>query len=99
MNDLKEEDLVRILTEPEDAIIKEYQELLASDGMELVFKREALSEIAKIALKRNTGARGLRSIIEDIMMDIMFSAPGKTANKCIITKNTVHTKKPVYRAA
>ncbi|MCR5024086.1 MAG: ATP-dependent Clp protease ATP-binding subunit ClpX [Lachnospiraceae bacterium] len=99
LNDLKEEDLIRILTEPEDAIIKEYQELLASDGMELVFKKEALSEIAQIALKRNTGARGLRSIIEDIMMDIMFSAPGKTAKKCIITKNTVHTKKPVYRAA
>ncbi len=99
LDDLKEDDLVRILTEPENAIVKEYQELLAADGIDLVFRKDALAEIAKIALSKHIGARGIRSIMEDIMTDIMFTAPGKEAGKCIITKNTVHTKKPIYKVA
>ncbi len=97
LDDLKEEDLVRILTEPEYALTKEYQELLAADGIKLEFEPSALKEIAKVALDRHTGARGLRSIMEDIMMDIMYTAPNETGKRCIITKKTVHNKKPVYK--
>ena len=57
----------------------------------------ALKEIAKVALERHTGARGLRSIMEDIMMDIMYTAPDKSGKRCIITKRTVHNKKPLYK--
>ena len=97
LDDLKEDDLVRILTEPEYALTKEYQELLEADGIKLEFETSALKEIAKVALDRHTGARGLRSIMEDIMMDIMYTAPNETGKRCIITKKTVHSKKPIYK--
>ena len=97
LDDLKEDDLVRILTEPEYALTKEYQELLEADGIKLEFENSALKEIAKVALDRHTGARGLRSIMEDIMMDIMYTAPNEAGKRCIITKKTVHSKKPVYK--
>ncbi len=97
LDDLKEDDLVRILTEPEYALTKEYQELLEADGIKLEFETSALKEIAKVALDRHIGARGLRSIMEDIMMDIMYTAPNEAGKRCIITKKTVHNKKPVYK--
>lgn len=99
LNDLKESDLVRILTEPEYALTKEYQQLLAEDGVDLEFKEEALQEIAKIAIERHTGARGLRSIMEDMMLDIMYSVPSseKPVRSCTITKDTVYSKVPIIR--
>ena len=81
------EDLVRILTEPKNALVKQYQKLLALDHTELEFEHEALEAIAKKAIERNTGARGLRSIIEGIMLDVMFEIPSDdTIEKVIITK-------------
>lgn len=75
LDKLTEADLVRILTEPKNALVKQYKKLLAMDNTELEFDASALEAIAKQAIERNTGARGLRSIIEDIMMDIMFDIP------------------------
>lgn len=84
---LATEDLVRILTEPKNALVKQYQKLLALDNTELEFEPEALTAIAEKAIARNTGARGLRSIIEEIMMDIMFDIPSnENIEKVIITK-------------
>jgi ATP-dependent Clp protease ATP-binding subunit ClpX len=90
---LDEEALVRILTEPKNALVKQYQKLLEMDNAELVFTEGALKEIAKEAIKRNTGARGLRSIIESIMLDIMFELPTRDdIVKCVITEETVRQK-------
>lgn len=90
--------LVRILTEPRSAIVKQYQKLLELDGVKLVFDREALSEIAETSLARKTGARGLRAIMEDIMMDTMFKVPSdETIKECRITKDAVKgTGEPLY---
>ncbi len=94
---LTTEDLVRILTEPKNALVKQYQKLLAYDETELEFEEEALKAIANKAISRNTGARGLRSIIEDIMMDVMFDIPSdETIKKVIITEESVEgTGEPV----
>ncbi|MGX7058946.1 ATP-dependent Clp protease ATP-binding subunit ClpX [Vagococcus humatus] len=87
---LTEEDLVRILTEPKNALVKQYQKLLELDDVELTFTKEALKAIAKEAIERNTGARGLRSIIEHIMMDIMFEVPMREdVQKVTVTEKTV----------
>lgn len=75
LNNLDEDSLVRILTEPKNALVKQYQELFRMDGCELDFTEKALREIAGLAIKRQTGARGLRSIIESIMMDYMYDLP------------------------
>lgn len=84
---LSTEDLVHILTEPKNALVKQYQKLLALDDTDLEFEPEALRSIANKAIERNTGARGLRSIIEDIMMDIMFDIPSdESIEKVVITK-------------
>lgn len=84
---LTNEDLVRILTEPKNALVKQYQKLLSLDETKLVFEKEALQAIADKAIARNTGARGLRSIIEDIMMEVMFEIPSRPEIKeVIITK-------------
>jgi len=88
---LTEDDLVHILTQPKNALVKQYKKLLELDGVELVFEDDALRSIAKKALERNTGARGLRSIIENIMLDIMFDIPSRDEIvKCVITDNTVN---------
>ena len=87
---LTEDDLVRILTEPKNALVKQYQSLIALDGAELDFNDDALRAIAQEALARNTGARGLRSIIEDTMRDIMYDIPSREdVKKVIITRETV----------
>ena len=85
--------LIRILTEPKNAIVKQYQKLLELDGVKLVFDDSALNEIADISLKRKTGARGLRAIMENTMMDIMYRAPSdKTLKTCRITGDVVTGK-------
>lgn len=90
---LRVEDLVRILTEPKNALVKQYQKLLAIDDTKLEFEQEALEMIAAQAIERNTGARGLRSIIEHIMLDIMYDIPMREdVEKVIITKDTVENE-------
>lgn len=89
LNELDEDDMVRILTEPKNAIIKQYQKLFAIDGVNLKFEKDALRAIAKLALERKTGARGLRSIIEEMMVDLMFELPEYKDYDIVITKEVV----------
>jgi len=84
LHPLGEEDLVRILTEPKNALVKQYQALLRMEGIELRFTQAALREIARRALKRGTGARGLRAILEKTMVDLMFEAPGSGVREIVI---------------
>ncbi|MGX9135444.1 ATP-dependent protease ATP-binding subunit ClpX [Rummeliibacillus sp. JY-2-4R] len=93
LEQLDEDALVQILTEPKNALSKQYQKMLELDNVELEFEKDALYEIAKEAIERKTGARGLRSIIENIMLDVMFELPSRDdITKCIITKETVIEK-------
>ena len=90
LDNLDEEALVRILKEPKNAVYKQYQKLLGLDGVELEFEDDALTEIAKLAIERETGARGLRSIIEGIMLKPMYEIPSmKDARKVIVTRGFV----------
>ena len=90
LKELDKEALIKITTEPKNALVKQYKKLLQMDDVELVFEQEALEAIVDKAIERKTGARGLRSIIEDIMRDIMFDIPSnEKIEKCIITKDTV----------
>ena len=90
VHNLDEGDLMRILTEPRNALTKQYQKFFSLDGVELVFADEALGAIAAKALERGTGARGLRSIIEESLMGVMFDLPSRTdVRKCVITKETI----------
>lgn len=87
---LDEEALVRILTEPKNALVKQYMKFFELDNVELDFYPDALRAISKLAIKRNTGARGLRAIIEQMMMDLMFEIPSRNdIKKCLITKEMV----------
>lgn len=101
LEQLTTDDLVRILTEPRNALVKQYQTLLSYDGVELEFDEDALQAIANKAIKRKTGARGLRSIIEETMMDIMFEIPSREeVTKVRITKDAVEgTDKPILETA
>lgn len=86
LQSLDESALIKILTEPKNALVKQYAKLMEMDGVALEFTPDALSYIADQAIKRNTGARGLRSIIEDLLQEVMFEVPAmNTVNKCIIT--------------
>ncbi|MBC8015250.1 MAG: ATP-dependent Clp protease ATP-binding subunit ClpX [Sporomusaceae bacterium] len=90
---LDEEALVRILLEPKNALIKQYQKFLEIDNVQLEFTEDALGAISKEALKRNTGARGLRAIIEGIMCNVMYEVPSRTdVTKCTVTKESVLNK-------
>ncbi|TWT08991.1 ATP-dependent protease ATP-binding subunit ClpX [Planomicrobium sp. CPCC 101079] len=90
LEQLDENALVQILTEPKNALIKQYQKMMELDDVELTFEDDALVEIAKLAIERKTGARGLRSIIENIMLEVMFDLPSREdIVECIITKETV----------
>jgi ATP-dependent Clp protease ATP-binding subunit ClpX len=90
VHNLDESDLKRILTEPRNALTKQYQKFFQLDGVELVFAEEALGAISAKALDRGTGARGLRSIIEESLMGVMFDLPSRTdVRKCVITKETI----------
>lgn len=97
LNKLDEDALVRVLTEPKNALIRQYQSLLAMDGVELEFEDAAVRAIARKAIARNTGARGLRSIIEKIMQNVMFQVPSMhDVSKCIVTEEVVSSgKQPV----
>lgn len=90
LHSLDEDALVRILTEPKNALVKQYQKLFALDDVKLVFEPDALREVAKIAVERNTGARGLRGVLEGVMTDIMFEIPSDhTIEKVVITRDVV----------
>ncbi|SQE78996.1 ATP-dependent Clp protease ATP-binding subunit ClpX [Streptococcus pyogenes] len=101
LEQLNTSDLIQILTEPRNALVKQYQALLSYDGVELAFDKEALEAIANKAIERKTGARGLRSIIEETMLDIMFEIPSQEdVTKVRITKAAVEGKsKPVLETA
>ncbi|MGL4980349.1 MAG: AAA family ATPase, partial [Fusobacteriaceae bacterium] len=87
---LDEKALVRILKEPKNSIVKQYKKYLEMDGVELVFEESALTKIAELALKRKIGARGLRAIIENVMLDIMYSIPSeKSVKKVKITEESI----------
>ncbi len=94
---LDEDALVRILQEPKNSLVKQYKALMDMDGVDLEFEPDALREVAKTAMERKTGARGLRSVIEKTMMDVMYEAPSnENMKKCVITKDAVTGKgKPV----
>lgn len=95
---LDKEALIRILTEPKSSLVKQYQKLMELDGVKLEFEKAALDAIAETSLARKTGARGLRAIMEDIMMDTMFRVPSDdTIKGCMITKDVVEGKgQPLY---
>lgn len=91
---LDENALVRILSEPKNALVKQYQKLFEMDGVELDFEQEALVAIAKEAIKRDTGARGLKAILEDIMLEVMYDIPSRNdIGKCIITEQVIKERK------
>ena len=95
LDGLDEDALVKILTEPKNALCKQYEALLDMDGVKLTFEEDAVREIAKQAITRKCGARGLRAIIEDAMLDTMFDLPGMTdINECVITRDSVTGGKP-----
>ncbi len=90
LDSLDEDTLVKILTQPKNAIIKQYQSLFGMDGVELEFTQDAVRAIAKKSFERNTGARGLRAILESVMTDVMFNIPSdETISKCVITREAV----------
>ena len=89
LNEITKEDMVHILTEPKNALIKQYIKLFEMDNVTLEFEKDALLELANLAIIRKTGARGLRSILEDIMLDIMFDLPKYKNKKIVITKDVV----------
>jgi ATP-dependent Clp protease ATP-binding subunit ClpX len=95
LNDLKEEDLITILTQPKNALVKQYQKLFEMEKVKLQFTKEALRAIAKEAMRRNSGARGLRAIMEDAMLDIMYDIPYREGVKeCRITEAVIHKQEP-----
>ncbi len=97
LGEITEDEMVRILTEPQNAIFKQYKKLFAIDNVELNFEDEALREVAILAIKRKTGARGLRSIMEEIMTDIMYELPELDGYEVLITKDVViNGEKPLY---
>ncbi|MEG2520019.1 MAG: ATP-dependent Clp protease ATP-binding subunit ClpX [Christensenellaceae bacterium] len=96
LHSLDEQALVDILKKPKNAITKQFRKLFAIDGVELEFEDEALKQVAKLAIERKTGARGLRSIIESSMMNVMYEIPSREdILKCVITKETIDTSKPL----
>lgn len=97
LHEISEDDMVRILTEPKNAITKQYQKLFAMDNAKLTFEDDALKAIAKKAIKRKTGARGLRAIIEERMIDIMYELPEYEGYEAVITKEVIEDNaEPIY---
>ena len=90
LKELDEDALKRIMTEPKNAVVKQYRKMFEFDDVELEIEDDAIEEIAKKAIERKTGARGLRSIFEKSMLDIMYEIPSRDdIEKCIITKETI----------
>ena len=93
MKELSEDDLVRVLTDPKNALVRQYQKLLAMDGVDLEFDPKALRELAKAALERKTGARGLRAEMERLMTDVMYEAPGSAKHqRVVVTPKMIREK-------
>ena len=93
LSELDEDMLIKIMTQPKNAIVKQFESLMKMDGVKLEIKEDALKEIAKLAVSQNTGARGLRSIIEDSLMDLMYKAPDqKDLYKVVINKDVISKK-------
>ena len=93
LEELDEQDLVRVLTEPKNSVVKQYEYLFKLDGVNLVFEKDALEEVARESINRKTGARGLRSIIEEALLDVMFELPStKGVKTCTITKDNIVNK-------
>ena len=97
LHQLDEDALISILTQPKNALVKQFVKLMDMDGVQLEFEEDALKEIAKLAIERKTGARGLRAILEAIMLDVMYDVPSRDdVKKCVITRDTVrHAKIPM----
>jgi len=98
---LDEEALVKILTEPKNALVRQYQKLFELDGVTLEFEEDALRALAQKAIKRNTGARGLRAILEEVMLEVMYEIPSrKDIVKCVVTREVIENKaKPILIGA
>ena len=95
LHQLDQDALIDILTKPKNALTRQYKRLFEMDGVELVFEDDALIEIAKKAIERKTGARGLRAICEEVMLDIMYDLPSRTdVKRCIITKDVIDKVAP-----
>jgi len=94
LNPITVEDMVRILTEPKNALVKQYQKLFELDGVTLTFEEEALQRIAQKAIDRKTGARGLRSILEEILLDVMFELPELEGYEVVITPDVIEKNSP-----
>ncbi len=95
LHGLAEEDLVRVLTEPKNALVKQYEEFFRMEGVKLSFGPDALREIAKKAIRKGTGARALRSLLEAMMLDVMYDVPSETnVTECVISKEVVEGKCP-----
>ena len=101
LEDLNESDLIRVLTEPKDAILKQYSSLLDMNGVRLNFEKDAIEAVVKQAIAKKTGARGLRAIIEEILLDVMFNVPDHTNTiEVIVDKDVVNgLKPPIFRVA
>jgi ATP-dependent Clp protease ATP-binding subunit ClpX len=90
VHQLTRDDLVRILTEPRNALVKQFQRFFAFDGIELVFSDDSLVSIADKGLERETGARGLRSILEEVLLEVQFELPSRRdVKKCVVTRETI----------
>ncbi len=87
--------LISVLTEPKNSLVRQFQQVLAMDGVELVIETDALAAIADLALERQTGARGLRSILESVLLEPMFDVPGRSdVHRCVVTADSVRDKTP-----
>jgi len=97
LGEISKEDMVRILVEPKNSLLKQYQKLFEIDDVKLSFEEDALARIAQKALERKTGARGLRSILEEILLDIMYELPELSGYEVVITDEVVESgAKPLY---
>lgn len=95
LENLDEKALIDILTQPKNALVKQYKKMFAIEGVELIFSEDALAETARQALKRGSGARGLRAILEEVLLDVMYELPeDKTLKKCIVDLETIQGKHP-----
>ena len=88
--------LVRVLTEPKNALVKQYQKLFSMENADLSFTEPALRAIATRALEKDTGARGLRSIIEEVMLDVMYDLPENQGARYVVTEDAVHGRERIF---
>ena len=101
VEELSVDDLLHVMTEPKNALVKQYQKLFELDGVTLHFEEEAMRAVAEKAIENKTGARGLRNVLEKVMLDIMYELPTlKDVDECIITRGVIEgTEEPVLRKA